>query len=230
MKLSIIIPVYNEAETIVQTVAKACEAPLPGGVEREIIVVNDGSNDETLAALQFFKNHPLVRILSFKTNRGKTAAQLAGIQAARGNTLLFQDADLEYDPRHYQKLVEPVLQGKFRVVFGSRFLGEMRGMNPFIRLANQFNTWSVNQLYAASLTDVNTGYKVISKELFDQIPISSGRFGGDAELTARLLKRGEPIQEIAIDYQARRKKAGKKMNSFSAIHMYFCFFFLRTVR
>lgn len=228
MKISIIIPVYNEELTISKIIEKACEAPLPPSVEREVIVVNDGSTDGTYAAIQSLQNSFPVKTISFSRNRGKTAALLAGISASRGDYLLFQDADLEYDPTHYERLLEPVVRGEVSVVFGSRFLGRIDGMNPFIRAANIFNTWSVNLYYSAALTDVNTGYKVISRKLFDQISVSSDGFGGDAELTAKLLRRGAAIKEVPIDYFARPKKDGKKMNWFRAIHMYACFFFHRT--
>jgi len=227
LKISIIIPVYNEVQTVGQTVARACRALLPEGVDREILVVDDGSTDGTRAILWEFRDAPVVRILSLGKNSGKTRALLTGIDAAEGDFLIFQDADLEYDPAHYGRLLTPVIEGRASIVFGSRFLGSIRNMNFLVRMANQLNTWIVNVLYRTSLTDVNTGFKVIPREFFRDVRITSGGFGGDAEITARLLRMRQKIVEVPIDYTARSRIDGKKMNWLNAVHMFGCFFFYR---
>lgn len=223
MKLSVIIPAYNEARTLAQVIGRACAVPLPPSVEREIWVVDDGSTDETSDVLRQFESFPGVHILTFDCNRGKTEALLAGLEAASGEYVIFQDADLEYDPVHYEALLGPVVKGKASVVLGSRFLGSVRNMRPLVRWANRFNTWIVNLMYRSSLTDVNTGFKILPRKLLRDMRITSGRFGGDAEIVSRLLTMKKTIVEVPIDYVARSRAEGKKMDWLHALHMFWCF-------
>lgn len=227
MKISVIIPVYNEVRTLAQVVERARSAPLPRSVESEIWVVDDGSTDGASGILRRFRADPKVHVLTLDRNRGKTEALLAGLAASDGEYVIFQDADLEYDPVHYEKLLKPVLAGEAPVVLGSRFLGTIRNMRPLVRLANRFNTWFVNKLYRSSLTDVNTGFKVLPRDLLEEMRIVSGRFGGDAEIISRLLKMRKHIIEVPIDYVARSKADGKKMDWLHALHMFWCFLFYR---
>jgi glycosyltransferase involved in cell wall biosynthesis len=223
VKLSIIIPVYNEARTLAQVLSKALSSTLPGSCVREVCVVNDGSTDATRDVLHQFETIPGVQILTFDRNRGKTEALLAGLEASSGEYVIFQDADLEYDPMSYESLLRPVAAGETSVVFGSRFLGTVRKMRPLVRLANRFNTWFVNQLYGSSLTDVNTGFKVLPRSILRNMKITSGRFGGDAEIVSRLLRMNQKIVEVPIHYVARSKAEGKKMDWLQAVHMFWCF-------
>jgi glycosyltransferase involved in cell wall biosynthesis len=227
VKISVIIPVYNEARTLAQVLERVCSAPLPRSVELEIRVVDDGSTDGASAVLRQFRADPKVHVLTLGRNRGKTGALLAGLAVSEGEYVIFQDADLEYDPIHYEKLLAPVLAGEAPVVLGSRFLGTIENMRPLIRLANRFNTWFVNRLYRSSLTDVNTGFKVLPRDLLKSMRIVSGRFGGDAEIISRLLKMRKRIVEVPIHYVARSKEEGKKMDWFHALHMFWCFIFHR---
>lgn len=227
MKLSIIIPAYNEGQTIAEVVRKACRVPLPAAVKREIVAVDDGSTDDTLKILRRLEGDLKIRVVALGRNLGKTGALLAGIEAAEGEYVLFQDADLEYDPVHYQRLLKPLLSGESSVIFGSRFLGTIRNMRPLIYFANRFSTWAVNLMYGAALTDVNTGFKVLPRSLFKEIQVTSRGFGGDAEITARLLQMKRGIIEVPIHYVARSRSEGKKMNCLGAIHMFSCFLLCR---
>lgn len=227
MKISILIPVYNEERTVFETVRKACAAPLPRAAQREVIVVDDGSTDGTSAELRRFSGDRKVRVLHLEKNLGKTKALIAGIKASSGTYLLFQDADLEYDPVYYESLLSPVVNGCASVVLGSRFLGSVRNMTPLNRFANRFSTWVVNRLYRSSLTDVNTGFKVLPRNFFEKVRLRSNRFGGDAEILARLLRKGQSVLEVPIHYVARAREDGKKMNWVEALYMFGCFLYFR---
>jgi glycosyltransferase involved in cell wall biosynthesis len=227
LKISVIIPVYNEAGTLAQVVERVRSAPLPRSVESEIWVVDDGSTDGASDVLRKFSADPKVHVLTLDRNRGKTGALLAGLAASKGEYVIFQDADLEYDPIHYEKLLMPVVAGEASVVLGSRFRGTIKNMRPLVRFANRFSTWFVNRLYRSSLTDVNTGFKVLPRDLLQEMRIVSGHFGGDAEIISRLLKMRKNIIEVPIDYVARSKAEGKKMDGFHALHMFWCFLFHR---
>jgi glycosyltransferase involved in cell wall biosynthesis len=205
-KLSVIVPVYNERDTVGEVVRRARSVDLP--LERELVVVDDGSTDGTrdlLPALQDSK----VRVVLHPGNRGKTAAIRTGL--ATGDLVLIQDADLEYDPEDWPRLLAPVLDGRARVVYGSRFSGSRRGMLFWSGVGNRFLTAATNVLYGARLSDMETCFKLFDRRLLDGIALRSERFGFEPEVTAKLLRAGEPIHEVAISYRGRTRAEGKKI-------------------
>jgi glycosyltransferase involved in cell wall biosynthesis len=219
MILSVIIPVYNEEQTVEALIESVRNVQLPLGVEKEIIIVNDGSKDKTWKILNRFENTPGIKIFH-QDNQGKTGALLTGIKAARGDIFLVQDADLEYDPIEYPKLLEPILKGETQVVYGSRFLGKITGMQPVNRFANMLSNWTIKSLYGFKLTDINTCYKVFTRKAFEGIVIKGKRFSMDTELTVKLLRKGLSIKEVSINYVARTRAQGKKMKWGVALEMY----------
>jgi glycosyltransferase involved in cell wall biosynthesis len=223
MKISIIMPVYNEAGTLKSIIAKVLSASFPDRVERELIIVNDGSTDLTTSILKSYRSSKDIQIFHLKKNVGKSAALQVGIKHAQGDLILFQDADLEYDPIHYSQLLEPVLTHRSNIVFGSRFMGGARKMEFLNCVANRLSTITVNQLFKTRLSDVNTCHKLIQSSLLKRLHIKSNRFGCDAEITAKLLRQGHQIVEVPINYFARSKREGKKLTWIEAIKMYLCF-------
>lgn len=220
MKLSIIVPVYNEELTIIPILKKIAAASLPGNVEKEIIVIDDGSTDTTKIQLQNFSCAIPIKIIFQDINLGKGAAVIKGIDHAAGDILLIQDADLEYDPANYDALLKPILENKASIVYGSRFKGQIKNMSLVNRWANLFCCWTLNVLYGCQITDVNTCFKVFRKEVLASITIESHGFALETELTAKLLKQNFKILEIPITYHARAQKDGKKMDWFKAVQMY----------
>jgi len=219
MKLSIVIPAFNEESTIEEIISKVRGAVLPEGLSREIVIVNDGSKDRTGEILKRFENQADIAIVH-QSNQGKTAALLAGFKNATGDILLVQDADLEYDPNQYGKLLGPILQGGTQVVYGSRFLGRIEGMEPVNRWANEISNRTFSFLYGVKLTDINTCYKIFTRQVWEGMVITSKNFAFETEFTVKLLRRGYAIKEIAIDYTARSRKAGKKINWRTALEMF----------
>ena len=211
MKLSVIIPAYNEERTIAELLDKVIEAKLPGEVQKEIIVVSDGSTDRTVGIVEGYVEKGMVRLFN-QDNMGKTAAVLKGIKESSGDIILIQDADLEYDPSQYSQLIQPILEGKASIVYGSRFMGRIKNMRFPNRLANIMTNLTLNMIYGTKLTDNNTCYKVFKKNIFDDITIKSTHFGFDCEVTVKWLKRGIPIYEVPIRYVGRTKAEGKKVN------------------
>lgn len=221
MKLTIIIPVYNEERTVTRMLHQVLAVSLPGGMDKQIIIVNDGSTDATAKLLTAYQDHPQVTLISHEANQGKASAVLSGIKKSSGNFIIIQDADLEYNPVDYPKLLEPLLTSKTKVVYGSRFLGKNDRMTLINRWANNFSTKTLNILYKSSLTDMHSCYKLFSKEVFDHIQINSSGFSFDTEVTCRLLKLGYQILEVPIQYTARSKREGKKITWANAIGTYF---------
>jgi len=218
MSLTIVIPVYNERATI-GTILERVESV---GLADEIIVVDDGSGDGTREALAgLAAARPKLRLVLHDSNRGKGAAVRTGIQAATGDLVLIQDADLEYDPRDYTMLLQPILEGRADVVFGSRFLGGPRRTTMFWHMvANQLLTLTTNILYNSILTDMETGYKLFKREVIQAIPLRSNRFDIEPEITAKLLKRKIRIFEVPISFNPREYSEGKKIrfrDAFAAI-------------
>jgi glycosyltransferase involved in cell wall biosynthesis len=222
-RLSVVIPAYNERATIANLLERVAQAPLPDGVEREMIVVDDGSRDGTRDLLQELERaaNPPFRLILQPENRGKGAAVRTGFAAATGDVVLVQDADLEYDPRDYPKLLQPILDGEADVVFGSRFLGgPHRVLFYWHYLGNQFLTTLSNMLTDLNLSDMETCYKVFRRELLAKMELRSDRFGIEPELTARFAKLGARIYEVPISYRGRTYAEGKKIgwkDGFSAI-------------
>ncbi|MFN2146829.1 MAG: glycosyltransferase family 2 protein [Anaerolineales bacterium] len=209
MKLSIVMPVFNEVSTLEPILQRVDAVKLAD----EIILVDDGSTDGTrdlFPALQ--ARYPELRIILHETNQGKGAAVRTGIQAAQGDLILIQDADLEYDPRDIQLLLDPIVEGKADVVYGSRFLGAARRVAMFWHMvANKLLTLMTNLLYNSILTDMETGYKLFKREIIQDIPLRSRRFDFEPEVTAKLLKRKIRIFEVPISFNPREYSEGKKI-------------------
>jgi glycosyltransferase involved in cell wall biosynthesis len=209
-KLSIIVPVYNERTTVVEVLRRMRAVELPDGIDREIIVVDDGSSDGTRDVLRQLGDST-VRILLHDGNRGKGAAVRTGIQVASGDYVLIQDADLEYDPEDWPTLINPVLRGRARVVYGSRFTGERRNMLFLHWVGNRMLSLVTNVLYNTTLSDMETCYKLVDRSLLMELGLRSDRFDIEPEITAKILKRRIRIYEVPISYTGREFDEGKKI-------------------
>ena len=208
MNLSIIIPVYNEVGNISEII-KRVQAQ---GLANEIIVVDDGSTDGTRDILKELNGREKLRVILHECNQGKGAAVVTGFNAAQGDILLIQDADLEYDPRDYPHLLQPLEEGLADVVYGSRFLGGPRRVAMFWHMiANKLLTYMTNILYDTILTDMETGYKVFRKEVIKNMKIRAKRFDFEPEVTAKILKRHYRIFEVPITFNPRDYSQGKKI-------------------
>jgi len=219
LRLSILIPAYNEQDTIRELLARVRAVTLHGFDEREIIVVDDCSTDRTAERLaEEQAGHGDLHILRHAQNQGKGAAVRTALQHATGDIMLIQDADLEYDPRDYPALLQPILERQAQAVYGSRFLGAPRRTMFFWHsVGNQLFTLVANILYDTILSDVETCYKVFTREVADQIQLKSPRWGFDPEITAKILKRGHRIYEVPISYAGREYHEGKKITWRDAI-------------
>jgi glycosyltransferase involved in cell wall biosynthesis len=217
MNLSIIIPVYNEAGHIEEILRRVKATQMAF----EIIVVDDGSQDGTRDLLKNLDGRDKVRVILHEKNRGKGAAVRTGMDAARGDILLIQDADLEYDPRDYPSLLRPIEEGIADVVYGSRFLGGPRRVAMYWHMvANYLLTFMTNILYNTILTDMETGYKVFRRQVIEGMPLRSRRFDFEPEFTAKVLKRKYRIFEVAISFNPRDYSEGKKIglkDAFAAV-------------
>ena len=220
MKLSILVPAYNEEATIVEVIDAVKAVVLPSGMMREIVVVNDGSTDRTGRVLERFSGDSLVRVFHQTYNQGKTAALRRCIREASGDLLLVQDADLEYSPSEYPKLLEPLLAGKADVVYGSRFMGTIRHMKGVNRWANVVSNITFRLLYGKDITDINTCFKLFKAPDIKGLTIVSDHFAFETEVTAKLVKQGLKILEVPIAYEARSESQGKKINWPTALGMY----------
>jgi len=211
MKLSIIIPAYNEEKTIKKLLVLVKKANI-GDIKKEIIVVDDGSRDNTLHILRGVDE---IKLISHKKNRGKGAATRTGIKHATGDIIIIQDADLEYDPNDYGKLIEPILQKKEKVVYGSRLLNKKKAKYSEFSffVGGKIMTIATNVLYpSARLTDEPTCYKVFRSDILKGIDLKCKRFEFCPEVTAKVLKKGIRIKEIPISYYPRSIREGKKIN------------------
>lgn len=219
MKLSIVVPVFNEEKTVAQVIERVRALELP--IEKEIIVVNDGSSDGTAESLRPFTNLPDVRVHQSPVNLGKGSSVRIGFSLARGDLIGIQDADLELDPNEYQRLLVPLLDGTTDVVYGSRFLeGGRKGQLPFY-LANRGLSVLTNALYGSNLTDIETCYKVFRREVLSALTLRASRFEIEPEVTAQVLKRGFRVVELPIGYNPRSRAQGKKISwrdGFGAIY------------
>jgi len=208
MNLTVIIPVYNEASNISEIVKRVQATKLA----KEIIIVDDGSKDGTRDILKKMDGKRKVRIILHERNQGKGTAVVTGIKAAQGDVLLIQDADLEYNPRDYPVLLQPIEEGVADVVYGSRFLGGPHRVTMFWHLvANKLLTFMTNVLYNTILTDMETGYKVFRREVIEGMVIRARRFNFEPEFTAKVLKRKHRIYEVPISFNPRDYSQGKKI-------------------
>ena len=227
-KLSILIPVYNEAATISILLDKVCDVQLIGGIEKEIIVVNDCSKDDTdLMPREYILDNPYAPIQYFskECNEGKGAAIHTGIRYATGDYILIQDADLEYDPKEYNILLEPILTGHADIVYGSRFMGGNPHRILFFwhTLGNKLLTFINNLFTNLNLTDAHTCYKLIRTDTLRGIPLREKRFAFDAELNVKVSRiRGARIYEVGISYYGRTFAEGKKIRLRDAVRSMWC--------
>jgi glycosyltransferase involved in cell wall biosynthesis len=216
MKLSIVIPVYNEGKTIIELIRKVMDVQLPG-IDREIICINDCSTDDTAARLDELPGlfpQQTIRIVHKPRNQGKGAALRDGFKLASGDVVLVQDADLEYDPHDYGKLLTPILEDRADVVFGSRFIGEPHRVLYFWHtLGNKFLTAMSNMFTNLNLTDMEVCYKVFRKPVLDQIVLRCDRFGFEPEITAKVAKMRPRLRiyEVGVAYYGRSYEEGKKI-------------------
>jgi len=221
MKLSIIIPCYNEKDTIREVVQAVRTAPV---AEKEIIIVDDCSTDGTRDILQS-EIVPLVeKVIFHGANKGKGAALRTGIRAATGDIVIVQDADLEYDPREYPLVIEPILQGKADVVYGSRFMGGRPHRVLFFwhYMGNKFLTLLSNMFTDLNLTDMETGYKAFRREIIQSVHIEEDRFGFEPEITAKVAKMGVRLYEVGISYYGRSYAEGKKIGWKDGLRAIYC--------
>jgi len=206
MKLSIIIPSYNEAATFPKIIKRINQVKLKA--EKEVIVVDDGSTDGTRNKLTKISG---VNKVFLKKNQGKGAAIRTGLAKSTGDYVLVQDADLEYDPEDIQSLLDPVLQGKAEVVYGTRFLGPHRNMLFWHLMGNKLLSLVTNVLFNTTISDMEVGYKLIPAKLLKSLKLESDRFGFEPEVTAKILMKGIRIYEVPISYAGREFSEGKKI-------------------
>ena len=215
MKISIILPVYNEEKTIYKILDKLKKINL--GIKKEIIIINDGSEDNSKNIIERHikkqkKNNNIEYEFKTKENAGKGSAIKEGIKLATGGIITIQDADLEYNPEDYKKLIKPIMQNKAKVVYGSRFLKEHKPMYKIYFLGNKFLSVLTKILYNSKITDMETCYKVFKAEIIKNMHIKANKFDFEPEITARILKQGIKIKEIPISYNPRSIEEGKKIN------------------
>jgi glycosyltransferase involved in cell wall biosynthesis len=226
MKLSIIIPAYNESPTLKTVLQKVFDTPLDHHLSKEVILVNDCSTDDTLdQALEFQKSEPGLRIISHKTNKGKGASIRTGIEQASGDLVIIQDADTEYDPGEYNLLIKPVVDGFADVVYGSRFSGGNPHRILFFwhSIGNKFLTFLSNMFTDLNLTDMETGYKLFRADILKKVKLRENRFGFEPEVTAKIARiPGIRIYETGISYYGRTFNEGKKINWRDGLKAIYC--------
>jgi glycosyltransferase involved in cell wall biosynthesis len=210
--LSVLIPVYNEAATVGALVERVLAAPLP--VDRQVVLIDDASTDDTRAIIDRLKVRPEVVVCRHDRNRGKGAAVVTGLLSATGDWVVIQDADLEYDPADYVALLGPVMRGEADATLGSRYLAGSRHEGrrwSAQRLANRVLTWWSNRMTGLGLTDMETCYKLMGRELAESLGLEQQRFGIEPELVGKLAGRGTRVVEVPIAYRGRRHHEGKKI-------------------
>jgi glycosyltransferase involved in cell wall biosynthesis len=217
-KLSVIVPVFNERNTVVEIMRRMRAVDLP--LDREFVLVDDGSSDGTQQVLSQLGDST-VKIVKHTANRGKGAAIRTGLEHVTGDLVLIQDADLEYDPEDWPKLLAPVFRGKATVVYGSRFTGERRNMLFLHWMGNRLLSLTTNVLYNTTLSDMETCYKLFDRRVLEGITIRSDRFDFEPEITAKVLRQGVRIYEVPISYTGREFDEGKKItwrDGFAALY------------
>ena len=212
MKLSVIMPIYNERDTIREIVKKVKEVNL----EKEIIIIDDGSTDGTSDILKELKAGGLeesspLEIIYHEHNQGKGASIISGLKYATGEIIIIQDGDLEYDPRDYHRLIQPIINGEAEVVYGSRILGKGEKSYPWFYWGGRFVSWIANMLYHARITDEPTCYKVFRADVLRKLNLKCQGFDFCPEVTAKVCKMGYQIKEVPISYYPRRIEEGKKI-------------------
>ncbi|MCX7771279.1 MAG: glycosyltransferase family 2 protein [Proteobacteria bacterium] len=205
LKISIIIPVYNERDSIISVIEEVLKQNV-----YEVIVVDDGSKDGTVEVLKNYYN-PKVKIFFKSKNEGKGSAVRLGLKEVKGDVIIIQDADLEYDPEEYERLLIPIKKGKADVVYGSRFKGTTRVFYFWHYVGNKFLTLIANILYNSTLSDMETCYKVFKRECVEDLDLKSKGWGFDPEITAHFFKKGYRIVEVPISYYGRTYEEGKKI-------------------
>ncbi|MAH33639.1 glycosyl transferase [archaeon] len=211
-KLSIIIPVYDEEKTILDIIGKVKKVNLKN-IKKEIVIVDDFSTDNTRKILEKLKDGS-IKIFFHKKNQGKGTAIRTGLNHITGDIILIQDADSEYDPREYTKLLKPIIEDNKKVVYGTRLeyiKHNVKNMNRLHFIGNVFLTHTTNLLYNTKITDMETGYKVFKKEVIEKIRFKAKRFDFEPEITAKILKQGYKIYEVPITFKARKFNEGKKI-------------------
>lgn len=223
MKLSVVMAVYNEKNTIEEIVRRVLESPV-GPLEKELIIVDDCSTDGTREELRRLPPDSRIKVLYQEKNRGKGAALRTGFAAASGEIVLIQDADLEYDPNEYPKLIRPILDGRADVVYGTRFAGGQshRVLYFWHYLGNKFLTLMSNAFTNLNLTDMETCYKVFRREVIQSIRLTEDRFGFEPEVTARVAAKRYRIYEVGISYSGRTYEEGKKIGWKDGVRTLWC--------
>lgn len=208
--LTVIIPVFNEQDTVLKVVRKVKAVE----IDKEIIIVDDASTDKTPELLKTLEDDPEIRIITHPKNIGRGAGIKTALSRAQGYITICQDADLELDPSNYPELIQPILDKETQVVFGSRFLGKgfIQGMGIGAYLANVFLAELTDRLFKANLTDVLTMFQVTTTEILKNLDIQSDRWDSTIEITAKFLKKGYKILEVPVEYIPRRKETGKKVH------------------
>ncbi len=196
MRLSVIMPVFNEAKTITEIISRVRSLPL----SHELVLIDDFSSDGSREMLDAMATDPDVQVLHHKINRGKGVAVATGLQVATGDVAVIQDADLEYNPQDFVQMLESIAAGRTQVVYGVRDLSSQK---PIMRFGNRLMSAITNLLYGAKLEDMETCYKMMTREVFQNLELECKRFDVEAEITAKILRRGYSIQEIPIQYTAR---------------------------
>jgi dolichol-phosphate mannosyltransferase len=218
MKVSLLLPVYNEFPVLPLVLQRVLDAPLPPGCEKEVIIVDDGSTDGTTEALRNYPDSPMLVVHHSILNFGKGAALRIGIAKATGDILLVQDGDLEYDPRDYFQILQPIVSGQADVVYGSRFLAGHVRMKWANWVANKILTFAANLLFSAAITDEATAYKAFRRSVLESMELKCMRFEFCPEVTAKLRRLGYRIHEVPVSYNPRGILEGKKIRWQDGVH------------
>lgn len=219
--LSVVIPVFNEVRTIAEIIRRVTELP----IEKQIVIVDDGSTDGTRDILSTFEGQPNIDLFFHLQNQGKGAALQTGFRIADGEIIIVQDADLEYDPSDIPKVIQPIIEGKSTVAFGSRYLEKQHQRSSFVhRLGNKLLTQLSNVVHRQNLTDMETCYKAFRREIIQNLSIDQRRFGFEPEITAKIAQMGIQITEVPVRYNARDWTEGKKIGLRDLWNAVYCIF------